>query len=61
MAFRENESRTRKDNTAENFNFLRKIVLKILKSEKSFKGSITDKQFKYLLDALPHYDYRKSG
>lgn len=50
MAFREDESRARKDNSAENFNVLRQIALNILKSEKTFKGSITDKQFKCLLD-----------
>jgi predicted transposase YbfD/YdcC len=42
MAFREDESRVRKDNSAENFNVLRQIALNILKSEKSFKGSITE-------------------
>lgn len=51
MAFREDESRARKDNSAENFNVLRQIALNILKSEKTFKGSITDKQFKCLLDS----------
>ena len=51
MAFREDESRARKDNSAENFNVLRQISLNILKSEKEFKGSITDKQFKCLLDS----------
>lgn len=51
MAFREDESRARKDNSAENFNVLRQIALNILKSEKSFKGSTTDKQFKCLLDS----------
>ena len=51
MAFREDESRARKDNSAENFNVLRQIAFNILKSEKSFKGSITDKQFKCLLDS----------
>lgn len=50
MAFREDERRARKDNSAENFNVLRQIALNILKSEKNFKGSITDKQFKCLLD-----------
>ena len=50
MAFREDESRARKDNSAENFNVLRQIALNILKSDKSCKGSITDKQFKCLLD-----------
>ena len=51
MAFREDESRARKDNSAENFNVIRQIAFNILKSEKSFKGSITDKQFKCLLDS----------
>ena len=51
MAFREDESRARKDNSAENFNVIRQIALNILKSEKTFKGSITDKQFKCLLDS----------
>lgn len=50
MAFREDESRARKDNSAENFNVIRQIALNILKSDKSFKGSITDKQFRCLLD-----------
>lgn len=50
IAFREDESRARKDNSAENLNVLRQIALNILKSETSFKGSITDKQFKCLLD-----------
>ena len=51
MAFREDESRARADNSAENLNVIRQIALNILKSEKSFKGSITDKQFKCLLDS----------
>ena len=51
MAFREDESRARKDNSAENFNVIRQIALNILKSEKTFKGGITDKQFKCLLDS----------
>lgn len=50
MAFREDESRARKDNSAENLNVIRQIALNILKSETSFKGSITDKQFLCLLD-----------
>ncbi len=49
MVFREDESRARKDNSAENFNVLRQIALNILRSETSLKGSITDKQFKCLL------------
>lgn len=51
MTFREDESRAKKDNSAENFNVLRQIAYNILKSEKSFKGSMTDKQFKCLLDS----------
>lgn len=51
MTFREDESRARKDNSAENFNVIRQIALNILKSETSFKGGITDKQFKCLLDS----------
>ena len=50
MAFREDESRARADNSAENFNVIRQIAFNILKSETSFKGGITDKQFKCLLD-----------
>ena len=50
MAFREDESRARMENSAENFNVLRHIALNILKSDKTLKGSITDKQFKCLLD-----------
>lgn len=51
MAFREDESRARKDNSAENFNVIRQIAFNILKNEKTFKGGITDKQFKCLLDS----------
>ena len=51
MAFREDESRARKDNSAENLNVLRQIALNILKSETSLKGSITDRQFQCLLDS----------
>lgn len=51
MAFREDESRARKDNSAENFNVIRQIAFNILKCDTSFKGGITDKQFKCLLDS----------
>ena len=51
MTFREDESRARKDNSAENFNVIRQIAFNILQSETSFKGGITDKQFKCLLDS----------
>ncbi|MDE5763373.1 MAG: hypothetical protein K2I00_00175 [Ruminococcus sp.] len=50
MAFREDESRARKDNSDENLNVIRQITLNILKSETSFKGSMTDKRFRCLLD-----------
>ena len=51
MAFREDESRARNDNSAENLNILRQIAFNILKSDTSFKGGLTDKQFRCLLDA----------
>ena len=50
MTFREDESRVRKDNSAENFNAVRQIAYNILKSDSSFKGSFPDKQFKCMLD-----------
>ena len=50
MAFHEDESRARKDNSAEVFNVFRHIASNALKSEKSLNGSISDKQFKCLLD-----------
>jgi predicted transposase YbfD/YdcC len=50
MVFREDESRARKDNSAENLNVFRQMAVNILKSEKSFKGGISDKQFNCLLD-----------
>lgn len=51
MAFREDESRARKDYSAENFNAVRQIAYNILKSDTSFKGSFPDKQFKCMLDS----------
>lgn len=50
MTFREDESRARKDNSAENFNILRHMVYDILKQDKTVKGSMSDKQFMCLLD-----------
>lgn len=50
MTFREDESRVRKDNSAENFNIVRQIVLNILKLETSKKDSLVNKQFACLLD-----------
>ena len=51
MAFREDESRARKDYSAENFNILRQLAYNILTSDKSFKGSFPDKQFMCMLDS----------
>ena len=51
MSFREDDSRIRKDYSAENFNVLRQLAYNILKSDKSLKGSFPDKQFKCMLDA----------
>jgi len=44
MAFREDECRKRKDNSAENFAILRHITLNLLKQEKSCKRSIAGKR-----------------
>ena len=49
--FREDESRARRDHSAENFNVLRHMAYNILKSDSSLKGSFSDKQFKCLLDS----------
>ncbi|WP_298482186.1 ISAs1 family transposase, partial [uncultured Ruminococcus sp.] len=51
IAFREDESRARKGDSAENFNILRQIVVNILKLDTSFKESIPNKQFRCLLDS----------
>lgn len=50
MSFREDESRARKDYSAENFNALRQFAYNILKVDTSFKGSFPDKQFKCMLE-----------
>ena len=50
MTFREDESRARKDNSAENFNVLRQMAYNILKLDKTTKGGLTDKQFRCALD-----------
>ena len=50
MQFREEESRSRSDNSAENLNVLRHWAYNLLKSETSLHGSFSDKQFKCLLD-----------
>lgn len=49
MQFREDESRARKDNSAENINILRHMAYNILKSDTSVKGSFSDKQYKCIL------------
>ena len=50
MEFREDESRARKDHSAENLNTLRHMAYNVLKSEKSFRGSFRDKQFRCSMD-----------
>ncbi len=50
MQFREDESRARRDNSAENLNVLRQMAYNILKSDSSVKGSFSDKQFRCILD-----------
>ena len=50
MQFREDESRARSDNSAENLNVLRQWAYNLLKSDTSVRGSFSDKQFKCLLD-----------
>lgn len=46
MAFREDECRIRKGYAPENFSVLRQMALNLLKSEKTFKGSINTKRLK---------------
>jgi len=50
MQFREDESRARSDNSAENLNVLRHWAYNLLKTDTSLKGRFSDKQFKCLLD-----------
>jgi len=50
MVFREDESRARTDNSAENLNVFRHFAFTLLKAESSFKSSIPNKQFKCLFD-----------
>ena len=50
MQFREDESRARTDNSAENLNVLRHWAYNLLKAQSSLKDSFSDKQFKCLLD-----------
>ena len=50
MQFREDESRARADDSAENLNVLRQWAYNLLKSETSVSSSFSDKQFRCLLD-----------
>ena len=50
MCFREDESRIREGNGAENFNILRHLAFDLLKMEQSKKTSLTNKQFRCALD-----------
>ncbi len=51
MQFREDESRARADNSAENLNVLRHWAYNLLRAETSLRGSFSDKQFMCLIDA----------
>lgn len=46
IAFREDESRARKENSAENLNILRHIALNLLKQEKTAKIGVKSKRLK---------------
>jgi len=46
MAFREDESRIRKGNGAENFSILRRISLNLLKKEKTEKSGVETKRLR---------------
>ena len=50
MQLREDESRARADNSAENLNVIRHRAYNLLKSDTAVRGSFSDKQFKCLLD-----------
>ncbi len=51
MTFREDESRIRRDNAAENLAVLRHIALNTLRNEKTFKKSIKAKRYKATLES----------
>ena len=63
VAFREDECRKRKDNSAENFAILRHITLNLLKREKTCKRSIAGKRLlagwdtSYMEKVLNEYSY----
>lgn len=50
MQMREDESRARKDNSAENLNVIRHWAYNLLKADPSLSGSFSDRQFRCLLD-----------
>ena len=50
VAFREDASRIRKDNSSENFAIVRRIALNLLKSEKSTKLGVANKRLKAAWD-----------
>lgn len=49
VVFREDKSRVRSENSAENFSILRHIALNLLRSERSTKRSLKNKRFKCAL------------
>jgi len=58
MTFREDESRIQKDDGAENFSWLRRLAISLLKNNETQKGSIRNKRlragydFEFLLEVL---------
>ncbi len=50
IAFREDESRVRKGNSPENFAAIRHIALNLLRSNKTFKGSVKTKRLNAAMD-----------
>lgn len=51
VTFREDESRVRRDNAAENFGVFRHVALNALRQEKSYKKGVKAKRFKAGLDS----------
>ncbi len=51
IAFREDESRVRKGNSPENFAAIRHIALNLLRTNKTFKGSIKSKRLNAAMDS----------
>lgn len=50
VSFREDDSRIRKGNAAENFSIIRRLVLNLIKQEKTAKKSVKTKRLKAALD-----------